>query len=357
MASARGAGSATASLERPVTPLTASKVRAPSPRAGSVERKRVLRKLSAAAETPIVLISASGGYGKSTLAAQWAVSCGRPHAWITLDHADNDPIVFLNDVANALDRLAPVAPDLLDELSTMVPRIEEVVLPALVTELARLSPLELTLDDAHVLSGQHSLALLAFLVQAVPAGSQVMLVTRVDPEMPFARDRAASDLLEVRAQDLAFDAHEARALAAHSGAQLSEPSLALLRARTEGWPAGMVLALHAVRESASGDEVVERIGGRQRDIADYFAEVILADASQEQRRFVLATSVLERMTSRLCDAVIGTTGSADELLRLERSNSFLIPLDDHRGWYRYHHLFRDLLRAELDRSHPELAAT
>ncbi|MCZ7588783.1 MAG: LuxR C-terminal-related transcriptional regulator [Gaiella sp.] len=337
-------------------PLRYSKVRAPR-HEHAVERPRLLRQLTSASDAPIVLISAAGGYGKSTLAAQWAAGCGRPATWINLDHGHNDPIVFLSDFAHALDLLDPVAPELFDELSTMAPRVEEVVLPALATELARLAPLELILDDVHELSGQHSLALLESLLGEIPAGSQVVLVSRRDPELPLARRRAAGDLVELRAEHLTFDAREARALTTLSGADLSEPSLERLRERTEGWPAGMVLALQALRGSASGDGVLERISGPQRAIADYFAEVIVAEATEERQRFLLATSVLRRMSAPLCDAVLGTTGSRDELLELERSNSFLIPLDDQRGWYRYHHLFGELLRAELDRSHPELAAT
>jgi LuxR family maltose regulon positive regulatory protein len=332
------------------------KVRAPRHR-HAVERPRLLRRLTVASDAPIVLISAAGGYGKSTLAAQWAAGCGRPATWINLDHGHNDPIVFLSDVAHALDLLDPVAPQLLEELSTVAPRVDEVVLPALATELARLAPLELILDDVHELSGQHSLALLEFLLGEIASGSQIVLVSRRDPELPLARRRAAGDLIELRAEHLAFNAHETRALTTRTGADLSEPSLELLRARTEGWPAGLVLALQAVRGSASGDGVLERVSGPQRAIADYFAEVILAEASEERRRFLLATSVLRRMSAPLCDAILGGTGSGNELMELERSNSFVIPLDDDRAWYRYHHLFGELLRAELDRSDPELATT
>jgi LuxR family transcriptional regulator, maltose regulon positive regulatory protein len=315
-----------------------------------------LRELTAAADSPIVLISASAGYGKSTLAAQWGAECQRPVVWINLDRGDNDPVVFLSYVAHALDRLAPVAAELLDELSAPSPRIDDVVLPAIAAELVRMSPFELILDDLHELSQARSLAALSFLIKDIPEGSQVMLVTRVDPELALARYRVSGDLLEIRAANLALDAEEIRSLAASSGRLLSERSLELLRERTEGWAAGIALAMHAEDDLTSGDAIAEGIAGQQRQIADYLMEVVLARETEERRRFLLATSVLRRMTASLCDAVLGVVGSSDVLRSLEQSNSFVIALDNHRGWYRYHHLFGELLRSELDRLHPDLAA-
>jgi LuxR family transcriptional regulator, maltose regulon positive regulatory protein len=332
-----------------------SKLVAPRLRVASVERERLLTQLAAAADSPVVLVSASAGYGKSTLAAQWSARCQRPVAWITLDRGDNDPVVFLSYVAHALDRLAPVASELLDELSAPAPRIDDVVLPSLAVELARLSPLELILDDLHELSQARSMAALSFLLKEMPQGSQVVLVTRVDPELPLARYRVSGDLLEIGADKLALDAEETRALSASSGGLFSERSLELLRQRTEGWAAGIALAMHAVDDLTSENDVAEVIAGHQRQIANYLVEVVLARETEERRRFLLATSVLRRMTASLCDAVLGIAGSNDVLRELEQSNSFVIALDDHHGWYRYHHLFGELLRSELDRLHPELA--
>ena len=342
--------------EGPRTWVRPSKLEAPRPRVAVVERARLLTQLAAAADSPIVLISASAGYGKSILAAQWSARCERRVTWINVDRGDNDPVVFLSYFAHALNRLAPVAAELFDELSAGAPRIDEIVLPALAVELVRLSPFELILDDLHELSQTRSVAALDFLLKEIPRGSQVMLVTRVDPELPLARYRVSGDLLEIRADKLAFDAEETRALTASAGALFSERSVELLHERTEGWAAGISLAMHAVDDLASGDAVVERITGRQRHIADYLIEVVLARETEELREFLLATSVLRRMTASLCDAVLGVPGSADVLRELERSNAFVIALDDHRGWYRYHHLFGELLRAELDRLHPELAS-
>jgi LuxR family transcriptional regulator, maltose regulon positive regulatory protein len=322
----------------------------------AVQRQRLLRQLAARAASPIVLIAASAGYGKSSLAAQWSTRCRRQVAWINLDRGDNNPVVFLNYVAHALDRLAPVDPELLDELSSMAPRINDVVLPALAVELGRLSPFELILDDLHELSEPRSLAAVGFLLREIPPGSQVVLVTRVDPELPLARHRVSGDLLEIRAPQLAFDSEEIRALAANSSGRISERSLEFVRERTEGWPAAVALAIQALGNDTPGDAMLEGIAGQHRQIADYLTEVALARETEKRRTFLLSTSVLRRMTGPLCDAVLEIVGSDDALRELEQSNSFVIALDDHRGWYRYHHLFGELLRSELDRLHPGMAA-
>ena len=324
-------------------------------RADAVVRDRLLQRLAAAANTPIVLISASAGYGKSTLAAQWSAHCQRPVAWINIDRGDNDPVVFLNSLAHALDRIDPLDPQLLEELSGTLPRLEDVVLPAFAAELDRLAPFELILDDAHELTGPTSLAALEFLFDGVRAGSQVVLVTRIDLALPFARRRVSGDLFEIRADELALNVDETRELVAFNGKHLSAEMLELLHERTEGWPAGIALALHTLDESAPVDDIAQTLSGGHREIADYLTEVILYRETEERRRFLLATSVLTQMTPPLCDAVLGVTGSSDVLAELERSNSFVIALDDHRGWYRYHHLFAELLRTELERVDPELA--
>ena len=316
----------------------------------------MLALLATAADVPIVLISASAGYGKSTLAAQWSSRCERPAAWVNLDRGDNNPLVLLNSLVHALDRLGPVAQDLFDELSSPAPRVDDAVLPTLADELARLSPFELILDDLDVLTHPRSLALVNFLLAEIPPASQLVLVTRADPDLPLARRRVEGDVLEVRASKLALDSGETRDLAASNGANLSEPTLALIRERTEGWPAGIALALRAAGEQASGDAVADALRGTQRDIADYLVEMVLDQESEQHRTFLLATSVLRRMTAPLCDAVLASSGSYDVLKELEQANSFVIPLDDERGWYRYHHLFGELLRSELDRRNPRLAA-
>ncbi|MGZ6909904.1 MAG: AAA family ATPase, partial [Acidimicrobiia bacterium] len=347
--------STSASRDRARTLFRLSKLRAHASRLDTVERRRLLDVLTASADVPIVLISASAGYGKSTLAAQWASRCQRPAAWVNLDRGDNNPLVLLNYLALALDQLEPVAPELFDELSSPAPRVDEVVLPVLAGELARSSPFELILDDLDQLTQPRSVALVNFLLEEIPPGSQVVLVTRADPDLPLTRRRVKGDVLEIRANRLALDADETRDLASSTSAHLSERSLAIIHGRTEGWPAGIELALKAAGEHASGDAVAEGLQGTQRQIADYLIETVLDRETEEHRTFLLATSVLPRMTGALCDAVLTATGSSNALKELEQANSFVIPLDDERGWYRYHHLFGQLLRSELDRRNPGLA--
>ena len=315
----------------------------------------MLALLESSADVPIVVISASAGYGKSTLAAQWASRGPRRTAWVNLDRGDNNPTVLIRYLALALDQLEPVAPELFDELSSPAPR-DDILLPALAVELARLSPFELVLDDLHELTQPPSIALVDSLLEEIPPGSQVVLITRGGSNLPLTRRRIMGDVLDIEADTLALDLHETRDLSARIGARLSERSLAAIRERTEGWPAGVQLALKATREHASDHGVTERLHGTQLQIAEYLIETVLDRETEEHRTFLLATSVLRRMTAPLCDAVLGSTASSGVLRELEQTNSFVISLDDEPGWYRYHHLFGQLLRSELDRRNPGLAA-
>ena len=266
--------------------------------------------------------------------------------------ADDDPITFLSSVTHAIDRLDPVAPELLDEFAARVPDLVDVVLPCLVAELERLSPLELILDDLQEITQARTLSALSFLLEVVAPGSQVVLATRTGTELWLARQRLSGNLLEIRADQLAFGIDETRALADSTGAQLSEEVFGLLCERTEGWPAGIALALHALPEPVSAEDIAQTITGEQREIADYLIEVMLDREPPERRRFLLATSVLAQMTAPLCDAILEVDNSSEVLAEMERTNSFVIALDDH-GWYRYHTLFAELLRSELDQSDPQ----
>ncbi len=325
-------------------------------RANEIQRTRLLARL-AGSECPIVLISASEGYGKSMLAAQWGTQCERPVAWLNLVRADNDPVAFLSAVAHALDRLDPVAPELLDELDAVTPRVAQIVLRGLAAELDRLSPVELIFDDVQELTQPQCLAALDYLLEEVPPGSQAVLVTRAHPELPLARRHLSGELLEIHADELALDADETLALAEISGWHLSEQALRELHERTEGWPAGIALALNAMTKPAAQDNVAETISGDLREFADNLFGLILQRETSERRAFLLATSVLTTMTAPLCDAILEVDNSGKLLAEMARSNSFVIALDDHQDRYRYHQLFAEFLRSELERSDPELATT
>jgi len=329
----------------------------PAVRPNVVARARLAPLQTVAQQSRLVLVAAPAGYGKSTLVAQWGDLDPRPNCCVRLGHGHNDPVVLLAHIADSLKRIGPVDRELLTELSRMTPRIEGAALPLLAADLGRLDPFVLVLDDVHVITAGTSRAILAFLVDQVRPGSQLVLVTRGDPGVSLARLRAGGDLVEIGTEHLALDAQETREVAASGGLELSEEAAAGLCARTEGWAAAVVLATLSLRGRDDAGARAAGLSGDQTEIADYLLEEVLDRQPEHVKRFLLGTSSLERMTAPLCDAVLGTTDAAASLEALARSNAFVVPLDDHREWYRYHHLFRDLLRAELGRRDQELLRT
>ncbi len=302
----------------------------------------------------MVLVSAPAGYGKSTLVAQWSELDPRAGGWVQLGHGDNDPVVLLVRVVAALERSGPVRGELLEELSRRAPRIDEVALPLLAAEFGERDPFVLVLDDVDVITAEQSRAILVFLVDQVRSGSQLVLVTRGDPGVPLGRLRASGDLVEIGTALLALNAEETRDVAASGGLELSKEAARALRERTEGWAAVVVLATLSLRGRDDAAVRAAGLSGNQQQIADYLLEEVLERQPEQLKRFLLGTSILGRMSGPLCDAVLGIDDAAGSLDALARSNAFVVALDDHREWYRYHHLFSDLLRAELKRRHPEL---
>jgi LuxR family transcriptional regulator, maltose regulon positive regulatory protein len=334
--------------------LRDSNLRGPAVRPGVVRRTRLIPLQRVAERSRLVLVSAPAGYGKSTLVAQWTELDPRPGCWVQLGHADNDHVVLLLRVAAALERAGLADGELLEELSRARPRIDEVALPMLAAELGGCDPLVLVLDDVDVITAEKSRSILAFLVDEVRSGSQLVLITRGDPGVPLGRLRAGGDLVEVGTALLALDAKETREVAASGGLELSEETAEALRERSEGWAAAVVLATLSLRGRDDADARAAGLSGDQTQIADYLLEEVLERQPERLKRFLLGTSILERMTAPLCDAVLGTADAAASLEALAQSNAFVVPLDDRREWYRYHHLFGDLLRTELGRRHPEL---
>ena len=334
--------------------LRESSLRVPAVRTRVVTRARLAPLRKAAQLSPVVLVSAPAGYGKSTLVAQWTDLDPRPGGWVRLGPGDNDPVVLLARVVAALERTGPVRGDLVEELSRRPPRIDEIALPLLAAELGERDPFVLVLDDVHVITAKKSRAILGCLVDQVRSGSQLVLVSRGDPGVPLGRLRASGDLVEIGTEFLALDAQETRDVAASGGLELSEEAAEALRERTEGWAAAVVLATLSLRGRDDAGMRAAGLPGNQQQIADYLLEEVLERQPEYLRRFLLGTSMLERMSAPLCDAVLGIDDAAGSLEVLARSNAFVVPLDDRREWYRYHHLFGDLLRAELKRRHPEL---
>ena len=340
--------------------LLATKLHVPGPRPGFVARSRLAGALGEGLARGLVLVCAPAGFGKTALLADWVRSGDRRVAWLSLDAADNDPARFWRHVVAALDRARPgigerVAPLLGPPQSSF-----EGLVTALINELAARpgeDEIALVLDDYHLVDAPPVHASLAFLLEHLPPGLYLVLAGRSDPPLPLARLRAGGHLAELRADELRFTAEEAAALLrAAIGADLPAAAVAALAARTEGWAAGLHLAALSLRGQADPAGFVATFSGSHRYVLDYLAGEVLDGQPEEVRAFLLQTSVLERLSGELCDAVTGRPGSQVMLEQVERANLFLVPLDEVRGWWRYHHLFADLLRARLQQQHPDLLA-
>ena len=345
----KAAFAATAAHERDV--LLATKLHVPALRPGMVPRPRLAERIDDELQRGLALVCAPAGYGKTVLLAEWAQCARRPTAWLSLDAGDNDPARFWRHAVAALDRVRPGIGERVGPLlGPPAPPSFEGVVTALVNELADQSgdeEISLVLDDYHVLSSQPVHASVGFLLEHRPAGMHVALASRSDPPLPLARLRARGQLTELRAAELRFTIAEAEALLQQVAA-LSPDAVAALAARTEGWAAGLQLAALSLRDQPDVSGFVAAFTGSHRYILDFLAEEVLERQGDTVRTFLLETSVLERLSGSLCDALTGRTDSQEMLEQIDRAGLFLIPLDEVRGWWRYHHLFADLLRSRLE---------
>ena len=292
------------------------------------------------------------GYGKTVLLADWARRGGHPVAWLSLDAGDNDPARFWRHAVAALDRARPgIGERVAPLLGPPAPSSFQGLVTALINELAAEEAL-LVLDDYHVIGSPQVHESLAFLVEHRPAGLGVVLASRSDPPLALARLRARGQLTEIREAELRFTPAEAGELLQHAASALPDASVAALAARTEGWAAGLQLAALSLRGHEDAAAFVAAFTGSHRYVLDYLAEEVLEQQDKQLRTFLRETSVLERLSGPLCDAVTGREGSQALLEQAERAGLFLIPLDEVRGWWRYHHLFADLLRARLQEEQP-----
>jgi LuxR family transcriptional regulator, maltose regulon positive regulatory protein len=300
-------------------------------------------------------VTAPPGYGKTTLLSQWAKADRRPVVWLSVDKHDNDPSALLTYLAAGLDRIRPIDPRVFRELASPTVPVLSAVVPRLLAALqASERPALLVLDDLHLLNDVACLDAVGALAAALPEGTQLAFGSRSDPAIPLAWLRAQGRLLEIGPTDLALDEEEAAALFRAVGPDLNGVRVKEILRRTEGWATGLYLAGLSMR-SGGDPELVEPFSGEDRFVADYLRSEILSEMPAKDLRFLTRTSVLDRMCGPLCDGVTGTRGSTGTLERLERSYLFLVPLDRHREWYRYHPLFRDALRAELERREPGAA--
>ena len=338
--------------------LLPAKLHRPLLRPGTVRRSSLIERLARADRRPIVSVVAPTGYGKTTLLAQWAERNGQAFAWVSVDEADNDPKVLLTYVAKALDAVAPVGERVFDALASPGSSVPGSVIPRLGSAFSSMaSPVALVLDDVHALHNSKCRAALSVLADHVPSGSRLVLAGRTEPPLPIARLRAEGKLLEVGPGDLSLTCEEASSLLHNMDLTLDEDEVAELHRRTEGWPAGLYLAALCIKEGGPFASAADFFGGEDRLVSEYLKSEFLAQISRRHRTFLTRTAVLERMCGPLCDAVLNVSGSTAVLAELERSNLLLVPLDRRGDWYRYHHLFHDMLLAELHRQEPGLMLT
>jgi LuxR family transcriptional regulator, maltose regulon positive regulatory protein len=339
---------------RPMSGLVVAKLRRPSMRPGTVRRSLLIERLAQDGSPPIVSMVAPPGFGKTMLLSQWAEANGQAFAWVSVEELDNDPKVLLTYVAEALDAVERIDERVFDALASPGSSVPGVVVPRLGSAFSSMSsPVVLVLDDVHVLRNSECRAALSVLADHVPGGSRLVLASQTQPPLRIARLRAEGRILEIGPGDLSLTRHEAAALLRGAGLALGEDDVAKLHRRTEGWPAGLYLAALYLKEGGSLRAAVS-FSGDDRLVSQYLESEFLASVPPQQRTFLTRTAVLERMCGPLCDAVLEQSGSAAVLADLERSNLLLVPLDRRGEWYRYHHLFGDMLLSELHRMEPDL---
>jgi LuxR family maltose regulon positive regulatory protein len=334
--------------------LVGVKLAAPSARPGTVAKADAIGRLCAST-LPFATVVAPAGYGKTTLLAKWVEADPRPFGWVALDGRDDDALVFLRYIAAAIHGVEPVPIEVFEALSGPGGSLWTNRVPRVGSALGALErPLVLVLDDLHTVANPSCLDVLAALFEYVPAGSQIAIASREEPVLPLARWRAHGSVEEIGVPDLRLDEREAKLLLEAAGVELGVSELSELTERTEGWPAGLYLAALSMQAGAPSSASAAGFSGGDRFVSEYFRSELLSRLPAAEAQFLKYTSVLDRMSGGLCDAVLETTRSADTLESLERRNCFVVPLDRQGEWYRYHHLFEQLLRKELEHSEPEI---
>ena len=332
--------------------LIESKFHPPGVRPGIVVRTALVERL-AATRVPVITVAAPPGYGKTTLMSQWAERIGSRAAWLSCDDGDNDPVVLLSALAVALDRIGRVDPSIFSALASAGADIT--VVPRFVSAVASVQPpVTVLLDQAEAVTNRQCLNTIAEFALRLPPGWQLGLASRTAVPLPTARLRAQGGILEVTADDLSMGPREADSLLKGAGVEADEASVRDLLQRTEGWPAGLYIAALAIKSGSRNSDVGFTFTGDDVYMGDYLRSELLDRISGAEASFLIRTSVLDRMCGSLCDAILEETGSTAVLEQMEARNLLVIPLDRHREWYRYHHLLRDLMRAELRRREPDL---
>ena len=337
------------------TPILATKLYIPPRRPNLVARPRLSARMDAGAHGKLTLVSATAGFGKSTLVSTWIAADDRPAAWLALDRDDSDPTRFLVYIIAALQTVTPGLGDaVLARLQSPQPPDAMTALTALLNEIAAVpTPFILVLDDYHVIDSPAVDAALTFLLDHLPPQMHLVITTREDPPLPLTRLRVRGQLTEIRAADLRFTVDEAAAFLHQTmGLTLAAGDITALDARTEGWIAGLQLAALSMQGRDDVHGFVRAFAGDNRYVVDYLVDEVLTGLPAPVRDFLLQTSILDRLTGDLCDAVTGRDDGHARLVALERDNLFVIPLDETREWFRYHHLFADVLQTHLRAEQP-----
>jgi LuxR family transcriptional regulator, maltose regulon positive regulatory protein len=342
------------------TPILATKLYAPPHRPKLVLRPSLIEKLNEGLHRKLTLISAPAGFGKTTLASEWIAGCKRPSAWLSLDEGDSDFARFLSYLVAALQTMKPgIGARISAVLQSPQRAPTESILTSLLNEIdAMPDDFILLLDDYHALDAKSVDDALVFLLEHVPPQMHLVIATREDPDLPLARWRARGQLTELRAADLRFTAAEAAEFLNQAmGLDLSEDTITALENRTEGWIAGLQMAALSMQGRPDAARFIQAFSGSHRFVFDYLLEEVLQRQPERVRGFLLQTAILDGLCGPLCDAVTGREDGAEMLEALERGNLFVVPLDDRRRWYRYHHLFADVLQAHVVEAQPDLVPT
>jgi LuxR family maltose regulon positive regulatory protein len=350
---------ALAPWQTPINPLLATKLHMPRPQMQLVQRAHLVERLQQGMQCTLTLVSAPAGFGKTTLLTQWFAVNGLPAAWLSLEPEDNDPTRFLSYLIAALQTLdAQIGTTALAMLRTPQPPLPEAVLAVLISEVTSRGAADfaLVLEDYHVITDENIQRSMTFLLEHLPPLMHLVLATRADPPLPLARLRAQGQLTEIRTADLRFGGTETRSfLQGVMGLDLPLEAIDTLERSTEGWIAGLQLAGLSLQGRADVSAFMAAFSGSHRFVLDYLSEEVLARQPTSVQQFLLHTCILERLSGPLCDAVRELEGSQAMLEALERANLFVVPLDDERRWYRYHHLFAGVLRRHLLQLEPTLS--
>ena len=332
------------------TALLATKFFAPPRPAHDISRPSLSKRLDEGLSHKLTLVCAAAGFGKSTLVSQWAQDCPYPSAWLSLDVEDRDPNRFLEYLVASLEVISQtVGSGLAAMLRSSPPASAETVLTLLVNQLSKIpGKLVLVLDDYHLAASAGVNEVLTFLIDHMPAQLHVVVASREEPEISLGRLRVSGQLVEIRQQDLRFGVEEADDFFNQCGdVRLSKSQVSALEARTEGWVSGLKLAAQSLRMHKDPEAFVASFTGSHQFVQDYLVEEVFRQQSPDVQSFLLRTSVLDRLCGPLCDAVLRNHGGENTLHQLDQINLFIVPLDSERRWYRYHHLFSDLLRQRL----------